>query len=269
MKAFCLKGTMQQKEIKEQKMNLTLAQLSISHNIQSNQKRMMAVLESVKENEWVIFPEGMLSGYFPEAPDYLKKIDRDALSEAMKIIKNKVIEKKCHCLFGTVLFDGDKAFNSTIYFGTDQKEFTYRKNNLSTLDRNHFQTGSSLDIFSDDGLDFGIQMCRENAFPEQWKVLKKKGAKIAFHLNHAIQESDAIRKHLLISRAFENQYFVCSVNTFSKTGPLSSLLIAPNGDILYEGPLHQEAISSHEIDLNQVQNTYLEQERRDLVDLEF
>lgn len=250
-------------------MKIKIAQLLTSRNISENKAKVLSILDTAQENEWVIFPEGMLSGYYPDDPEYLNNMDKLSLTNAEVEIKNLIVAKKCHCIFGTILFEGNKSFNSSVYFNWKGNEFVYRKNNLSTLDRKHFEQGDRLDIFSVDDLIFGVQMCRENAFPEQWKVLKRKKAKVVFHINNAVREDDLIRKYLLIARAFENQYYVCSVNTFTKAGPLPSLLIDPDGRIIYEAPLHKEDVSVHEIDLNATKDIYLQQERKDLVDIKF
>lgn len=250
-------------------MKIKIAQLSIDKNISINKAKMTDVLNSAKMDEWVIFPEGMLSGYFPDEPSFLNNINKNLLVSAKEEIKNIVIKKKCHCIFGTVTFDDEIGFNSSVYLDCKGNEFFYHKNNLSTLDRKHFQQGNKLDVFLVDDLIFGIQMCRENAFPEQWKILKRKNAKIIFHINNAVREDDLIRKYLMITRAFENQYYVCSVNTFTDVSPLPSLLISPFGEVLHEGLLYQEEVSAHEIDLNATKDTYLSQERRDLVDIKF
>ncbi len=250
-------------------MKIKIAQLSIGRDIDANKNKILDTLESAQKNEWVIFPEGVLSGYYPDDPDYLNNLNKNSLQTGMKEIKNIVASKKCHCIFGTVSFEGENIFNSSIYLDWKGNQFAYHKNNLSTLGRKHFEQGSKLEVFSADDLIFGIQMCRENAFPEQWKVLKRKKSKIVFHINNAVREDDLIRKYLLIARAFENQYYVCSVNTASEDGPLPSLLISPNGKVIYEAPLHTDDVSSHEISLSETKDIYLQQERKDLVDIKF
>jgi predicted amidohydrolase len=138
---------------------------------------------------------------------------------------------------------------------------------LATLDRKHFTAGNNLEVFKAEELKFGLQLCRDNAFPEQWKILKKKGAQLVFHINNAIKKSDINRKHVLISRAFENQYFVISVNNCAKSQTLPSLAISPFGEIIFESKPQKESVKVIDIDLSEVKSDYLEQERTDLVEV--
>jgi predicted amidohydrolase len=112
-------------------------------------------------------------------------------------------------------------------------------------------------------------MCREIRYPEQWKVLKKKGAQIVFHINNALQPKDAIWEQLLVTRAYENQMFVCSVNTFNDTSQLPSFLISPLGNILFQAPTRKQNVTTVDIDMHQVQNSVLDEERNDLVNLQY
>ena len=50
-------------------MKIKIAQLSIGRDIDANKNKILDTLESAQKNEWVIFPEGVLSGYYPDDPD--------------------------------------------------------------------------------------------------------------------------------------------------------------------------------------------------------
>jgi predicted amidohydrolase len=61
---------------------------------------------------------------------------------------------------------------------------------------------------------------------------------------------------VLLTRAFENRYFVCSVNNAVATQTLPSLLIAPSGDMLLKSESRVEQALAREIDLSQVEPTW-------------
>ena len=46
-------------------MKIKVAQLAIARDISRNRAKVLEVLEAVEPGEWVVFPEGTLSGYFP------------------------------------------------------------------------------------------------------------------------------------------------------------------------------------------------------------
>ncbi len=110
-------------------------------------------------------------------------------------------------------------------------------------------------------------MCRELAFSKQWKALEKQGAQVIFHLNNAIKESDKMREQVLVTRAFENQLWVCSVNNTTPPQAMSSMIADPNGNVVWKSIPQKEETYATELDLSLVSNHYLQQERADLVEV--
>jgi predicted amidohydrolase len=248
-------------------MKIRIAQLHVSKNVEKNKDKILEVINESEKDDWIIFPEGMLSGYYPEDDEFIKKLDWNQIENSIEEITSAVNQKSIQCIFGTVLFENDNWYNSAIFIDRSGVKFVYKKANLATLDRKCFVAGNSLDVYEAEKVKFGIQLCRDNAFPEQWKVLKKKGAQVVFHINNAIKENDINRKHVLISRAFENQLFVVSVNNASKPQTLPSLLISPFGEVTFESKPQEDSVNVVELDLSEVRSDYLEQERTDLVEV--
>ena len=248
-------------------MKIRIAQLVVSRDIESNKNKILKVLNDSEKDDWVVFPEGMLSGYYPEDDDFLSNLNWNQIEKSIQEIKKSIVQKQIHCIFGTAFLENGSWYNTAIYFCNSGKQEIYKKVNLATLDRRIFKAGNNLDVFKNGGVNFGIQLCRDNAFPEQWKVLKNKGAQIIFHINNAIKESDINRKFVLISRAFENQYFVISVNNASKPQTLPSLVISPFGEVMFESETQKENIQLVEVDLSEVTTDYLKQAREDLVEV--
>jgi len=149
------------------------------------------------------------------------------------------------------------------------QRYVYHKNNLHVPGRKHFTPGNELPVYTIDGVTVGIQICREIFFPEQWKVLKKKGAQVIFHINNAIKQIDRPWSHMLITRAIENQLFVCSANNAAAPQALASYLVSPSGEILLETELQVEKTLAYEIELEEVRTDFLADERTDLVRLQF
>ena len=208
----------------------------------------------------------MLSGYYPEEKTFLDELDPQLIANEIEKIHQKVKQKHVICLFGTATKTDNSWYNSTILL-TPEKRYNYQKNNLSTLDRNHFKAGTELKVFEIGGIKVAVQMCRELTFPEQWKILKKSGVQVIFHINNAIKESDKLREKVLVSRAFENQVWVCSVNNAASPQTMSSMIIDPYGKEIWGSTPQKEEIYTEELDLSQVSTQYLQQERTDLVNV--
>lgn len=247
-------------------MIVKIAQLIVTRKIAHNLNKILKIVYGSGKNEWLIFPEGMLSGYYPEDDNYPGQLNFKEIAEGILKIEAAVKEKNCLCLFGTAYKFTNDWYNSAVIVSKSETKY-YFKNNLATLDRKHFKQGNKLDIYEENGVRFGIQMCRELVFPEQWKSLKKQKAQVVFHLNNAIKPGDFIRNHLVISRAFENQYFVCSVNNADASQTQPSLIVSPLGEVIYQSEPRKEVVKKVKLDLSQVKNDYLTQERTDLVEV--
>ncbi|MCL4382934.1 MAG: carbon-nitrogen hydrolase family protein [Patescibacteria group bacterium] len=247
-------------------MIVKIAQLIVTRKIAHNLNKILKIIYGSEKNEWIVFPEGMLSGYYPEDDNYPGQLNFKEIKEGILKIEAVVKEKNCLCLFGTAYKFTNDWYNATVIVSKSGTKY-YFKNNLATLDRKHFKQGNKLEVYEENGVRFGIQMCRELVFPEQWKYLKKQDAQVVFHLNNAIKPGDSLKSHLVISRAFENQYFVCSVNNAEVPQTQPSLVVSPLGEVIYQSEPGKEVVKKVELDLSWVKNDYLQQERIDLVEV--
>ncbi|MCJ7805651.1 carbon-nitrogen hydrolase family protein [Patescibacteria group bacterium] len=245
-------------------MKVRIAQVSVSKDIHTNLDKVISILQNSSSNEWVLFPEGMISGYYPEEETFLSQLNSNAIEQALDKVDKITKEKNINCLVGSALKLDNNWYNCTIFINPNQK-IIYRKNNLSIPDRNHFSAGNELKTYKEENVSFGIQMCRELIFPEQWKILKKNGAQVIFHVNNAIKESDKIWEQILVARAFENQFWVCSVNNAASPQTMCSMIIDPYGKIVWQSTPQKEEVHTENIDLSSTSNHYLQQERTDLV----
>ena len=233
-------------------MKIRIAQLIVDTNIDSNRDKILKEISQTKEDEWIVFPEAILSGYYPSEKEYTKKLDRDKIRTYLNEIEEHVIEKRCHCLLGSASTINQVWYNSIYFFSYLSKSKRHDKKYLSKLDKTHFVSGEKLKKYSLGDIDFGMLACRELIFPQEWISLKQSGVKIVFHLNNAIQPHDILWKHILISRAIENSIFVVSVNNGEKLQKLGSYIIKPNGKIIAETNTGCEETISVDINLNEV-----------------
>ncbi len=233
-------------------MKIKLVQMSVQPELATNLAKMMTALDGAQPEEWVVFPEGMLSGYFPEQPGYLDNLDAEAILDAIEDIQRIVTDRKCNCVFGSALWQENRWHNSVLLLTSDGQRHIHHKVELSDLDRKVFSPGDHVTAYTVGSLTLGIQACRELLFPRTWSDLKAAGAQIVFHINNAIQPHDALWEHILITRAVEQSIFVCSVNNGAKPQALASYLIAPSGKVLLKTNAQQDQMLVTEIDLDEV-----------------
>ena len=248
-------------------MKITIAQLRPTASVSKNAAAIIEAVESSPAGT-VVFPEGMLSGYEVNDKNWLKNLPFTELEEAVTKIGNFAKKKHTDVIFGSAWMTKGSWFNCGLYINSiGELQHIYSKINLAVMDKSHFQAGDSLPVFKFKGLTAGVQICREVRYPEQWRFLAVNGVKIFFHLNNAQKPTDAIWEHLLISRAYENQAFVVSVNAVSPTQSLPSFVIDPDGKVLAKTGLKNNELITVDLQLKNSKSDFLSQRRADIVDI--
>lgn len=248
-----------------------VAQFPVTLDIKHNLNVILSIVEQAKESSLILLPEGALSGYDEDAR-FLESIDLSLLTDSLQTLRRAVERQNVHLIFGSCLNENGKWFNAGIYY-SPRKEFIYRKVNLATNERGCFTAGSNLSIIeilvNDQPVKLGIQLCREIRFPEQWQLLARQGAEVFCYLTNAVgysSQAQVWRSHL-ISRAAENQRFVLCANNAHPAQKCPSMIIAPSGEVVWEKLSANVEIGRYTLDLSQVSNWYLDQSRRDLLNL--
>jgi omega-amidase len=147
---------------------------------------------------------------------------------------------------------------------------TYRKVNLATAERGMFRAGDELPVFevpvASGRVSIGVQLCRELRFPEQWRSLAERGARLFLHLNNGQWDSRVFEtwRAMLIARAAENQRSLVSANAVSASQHCPTMVIAPDGNVLVELPAGTTQVRRVNIDLGEATDRYLGERRLDL-----
>lgn len=233
-------------------MKIKIAQLVVEKDIELNLEKILEEISQAESNEWIIFPEAILSGYYPHEEVYTDGLDWELIQKYLGKIERLVKDQRCHCLLGSASFI-DHAWRNSVYtFSYLKERVRHDKVQLSKLDKKHFKAGSTLSSYELQGIRYGALACRELIFPQQWSDLKRAGSQVVFHLNNAIQPHDVLWKHILITRAIENSVFVVSVNNAASPQRLASYVINPRGKILAETMTEKELSIKVTINLDQI-----------------
>ncbi len=247
-------------------MKIRTVQFAIQPEPSANLERLLNEVSCASRGEWLIAAEGALSGYFPDHPGFPHQLDRVFLFNAAQRLSDAARAAGVHLIYGSAWPQGKTWYNAVL-LETPAGRQVYHKINLARKDRGRFSAGNGLPVFTCDAIVLGVQICREVYFPEQWKALKRQGAQVLFHINNAIHPLNSVWRHLLIARAFENQAWVISVNNADPAQTLPGMVISPAGDVLYESRPGCDETAVIEIDPTAASNVYLNDERRDVVDL--
>ena len=214
-------------------------QQSIAGAFEENLSRSLGAVAraGAEQADFIVFPEMNLTGYL--AGSRIQSIARpldsswiDSLSQA----------SNCHnltILAGLVeLADDDRIYATQLVISPHAPLSYYRKIHLAPYETPYFSPGSRVQMFEQQGLRFGIQLCYDAHFPELSTAMALKGADVIF-FPHASPRGSSQEKYRswmrhLTARGFDNGVFVAAVNqTGDNQGGLEfpglALVIGPDG----------------------------------------
>jgi predicted amidohydrolase len=249
---------------------VAVAQVPVRWSVPGNLETILAAIGGTGSGTLLVLPEGVLSGY----DDQLSGLDGlrpGELAQAREVIAAAARHSGVHVVFGTLLPEGGQWWNAAIYCAPDGRSQVYRKVNLAMHERGRLAAGSALPTVAmtlpDGELRAGIQLCREIRFPEQWHCLARQGAEVLIYLTYAANpaEPPGVWRAHLISRAAETQRFVLAANVADGSQHCPTMIVSPRGQVLAEAPLGGPATLDRTIDLAGTGDSYLRQQRGDVV----
>lgn len=254
--------------------NVLLAQVPISWNVEANVSTVFSVLKNAKAGDLAVLPEGMISGYDDQLSG-LTEISTDELAGAIEAIVEMVRDRGLHLFCGTLLPSDAGWYNAALYFSPNGETEVYRKVNLATHERPFLIAGSSLPLitlqFEDESVAVSPQLCRDVRFPDQWHVPARRGAQIFVYLTNGVNRTESLnvwRSHL-VSRAAETQRFVISTNVAHPDRHCPTLVVSPSGDIIAEILDTESSVLRTKIEVNDVSSWYVDQQRSDVIGINY
>jgi predicted amidohydrolase len=256
------------------KVNVLLAQVPICWNVECNVETVTSVLQNTNFGDLVVLPEGMISGY-DEQLSGLTDLNPDELAEGVGAIASMVLERGIHLFCGTLLPGDAGWYNTAIYFSPIGESEIYRKVNLATHERPLLMAGSRLPVinlqFEEGRVALSPQLCREVRFPDQWHIPARQGAQIFAYMTYVANRSDSLRvwRSHLVSRAAETQRFVIATNVAHPDGRCPTMVVSPTGEIIAEILDTETSILRASIEIDDVSNWYIDQQRSDLIGIKY
>jgi predicted amidohydrolase len=255
------------------RVGVVLAQFPVGFSVTGNLDTILGVLSEAEPGDIVITPEGALTGYLLHGQadlERLAKTDPEHVIEAIDAVADEAVRRGVNLWLGVCRRVDGTWSNEALGLLGDGTRLTYRKVNLSTAERPFFRAGDDLPVFempiASDSVRVGVQLCRELRYPEQWRSLAERGARLMLHLNHGVGDSTVFEtwRAMLIARAAENQRFLISANAASSLQHCPSMVIAPDGGVVADLPAGTTQVLRVEVDVDQSADWYLGQRRRDL-----
>ncbi len=207
--------------------------------------------------DFILLPELWDTGYD------LKRLDEIADDHGQKnkaFLKNLARKHQVGIIGGSVSNREESGIYNTLYAFDKQGNLVgeYRKAHLFRLmdEEKYLSAGKKACQFNMDGLPCAAVICYDIRFPEWIRKNILQGAQVLFVPAEWPSARLSHWRHLLISRAIENQCYVVACNRVGQdpnnTFAGHSLVIDPWGEIIAEAG-EQEEILYAEIELSSVQ----------------
>ena len=239
-------------------MKISLVQMRIKEKDKAaNVKHGLELLQkAVIGQDIVVMPEIWTTGYsLGRLEKEAEELDGLVVKRMQKIAK----DNNCAVIAGSIplLLDGKVHNTSVVINKIGEIVYLYSKMHLFGMfkEERFFAAGNTYEPFMLDEVACGASICYDLRFPELYRRLALKGAKVIFVPAEWPEARGDVWRLLLQARAVENQTYICGVNcvgTFKDyTFYGHSMIVAPNGKILVEGSSEEEILRG-EIDIELV-----------------
>ncbi|HIU64405.1 MAG TPA: carbon-nitrogen family hydrolase [Candidatus Avacidaminococcus intestinavium] len=240
-------------------MRISLLQMTIVEKDKlANVKKGLTLLEEAASySDIIVMPEIWTTGY---SLGQLQEKADEPNGELLTHIKEIAVQYNCNIVAGSLPMKlKDKIYNTAPAINKKGEIVDlYSKIHLFGMfkEERFFSAGNQHEVYELDGVPCASTICYDLRFPELYRSLALKGAKIIFVPAEWPESRGNVWKLLLQARAVENQIYICGVNCVGSfkenTFYGHSMLVAPNGEILTEGS-QREQILTAEIDLSLVE----------------
>jgi len=188
----------------------------------------------------ICFPELNISGYLNAGPS--RSVSEPVPGPISRRLSDIATGERMVVLAGMAeTAPGGKVFASHLVARPGGGIEVYRKLHIAPNEREAFAPGTTLPVFSAQGVTFGVQLCYDAHFPELSTRMAEMGADILFmpHASPRGAPADKLVSWMrhLPARAFDNGLFVVACNQTGDNGkglsfPGVAVVLGPLGKVI-------------------------------------
>lgn len=251
-----------------------LGQVRLSADVDECVGKVVAMLDQASQQELdvVCFPEAMIGGYYSVHFGSVDDVDWAAIDKGVRAVRKACKAAKVGAAIGaSIRRDDGRIWNVFLLLSKSGNVLgEYAKCHLTGSDRRCYAPGEDVELFGFYRVPVGLQICYDQRFPELWRLLGLKGAKVVFHGSCGLKADDTwkipvVEAHIR-SRAAENGYFVVSVNAGGPFQNWGSVIYDPLGVEVARCNFDREELVPAELDLTTVTRRFLDERRCDLAE---
>lgn len=225
-------------------------------NVEANISTIESLIsKNISDEDIIAFPEMTLTGFTMNSKKFAEEIDGTGTKYFISLSQRL----KKHLFAGIIEKDDKNIYNSLVHFDSNGliraryrkiHPFSYAKEDES------YSAGKELVTTNIEKMKIGLTICYDLRFPELYRFYGKDRAEIMINIANWPVTRIEHWKHLLKSRAIENQCFIIGVNRIGND-PFneyngSSAIFDPMGEEVLMCD-NEEGLFSTEIDLSKVE----------------
>jgi len=204
----------------------------------------------------IVLPELAFTGYsFQDRKELATLAEDPASSPTVSTLTQLCRNNNFHLITGFAEKSGDKIFNSALLISREGILQTYRKLHLFNTESEYFDPGDTpLQVIEINGIQMGLMICYDWAFPEVARTLALQGADLICHPSNLVLPWC---QQAMLTRCMENGVFAITANrigadirprgTLNFTG--QSQIAGPKGILIHQASTTEETLFITTIDL--------------------
>jgi len=240
-------------------MRIVGVQMDISlGQVEENIRRMTEKLQAASQQgaKLVIFPECSLTGYCFDSREEASKYAEPENGPAQQQLISVCRQLNLFCIAGYLEKSGNQLFNAAVLLGPDGIVGSYRKVHLPFLGVDRFTDYGDrpFAVQRARGLNIGMNICYDSAFPEASRALALAGADLIALPTNWPPGAQCMTPAAICTRAMENKLYYAAINRVGTEQGVTfigrSCICDPSGNILVSASADEEALLVADIDVD-------------------
>lgn len=219
-------------------------------------------IESIKEKtQVVVLPEMFTTGFSMQPQLFAEQMEGETVNWMKTIAaKHKII------LCGSIIITEDnKYYNRLIWMQPNGSFGFYNKRHCFGFagEDKHYTAGNKKLIAQVNGFKINLQICYDLRFPVWARQEKNNLYDVLIYVANWPQKRSYAWKHLLVSRAIENQCYIIAVNRVGFDGNNiehsgDSMIVNPLGEIVYHKAFEEDihTLTINKEDIEKIRNQF-------------
>lgn len=250
-------------------MKVAAYQMRVTADVEGNFRNIRgAIRRAARQGARVlVLPECALSGYPPLHYKSTADIDTLRIAELNSEVCDLARQHSIWVILGTILMSSEGLLNSALVI-SDAGEIVgqYDKLHLMGGDRKFFAPGVGARVFDIAGVPTGLLICYDMRFPEAFRYLRERGAKVIVVILNACGGETwklPVLEGTFRCRAAENTCFVVAVNAAGPLQMATSRICDPLGLDLAAAKKETQQMIFADIDPTLTKQGYFHDRRTD------